>query len=397
VRAGRIHLCFVTATMEFSSMFKSSRSHLRALTLTLVLALALIAAFATVASAYPNYAEVCSNCHIGPATAPVVTVTSGPDVDPASYTVQQQSAGWAAFDLSADSTRLAGGTGSDGTFTAPLSHYVRVCASDGASTGTFSQAWYLKPKVATGHGAISPAADQLVATGGSQVFTFTAEAGYHVSDVRIDGTSDPGAVSAGSYTYGNVQADSTIQVTFAPDIATHTITATAGPNGTISPAGATNVAQGSGQTYVITPNTGYAVDKLLVDDVAKTAALRYAFSNVTANHTIAVTFKVAAPAKSTISLSLSGLKAGAVKCRKTITAKGTLKPARATKATLTFQRKVGRKWVKATAKTATVKSNGAFSLAYKPTRKGSWRVQAAVKGTSAYGKAASPWRSFRVK
>jgi hypothetical protein len=381
--------------MEFSFMYKSSRTHLGVLALTLVVAVALISAFATIAAASPEYTSLCSDCHGGSGAVPTVTATSGTGVDPVTYQVQQQLVGWAAFDLSAGSARIAGSTASDATFTAPLGHYVRVCASDGSSTGTYSQAWFLKPTVISGHGTASPAGNQLVATGGSQTFTFTPDAGYHVSDVKIGGISNPAAVTAGSYTYSNVQADSEIKVTFASDAANFTITATAGPHGAISPAGATSVAQGASQTYTITPDAGYVLDKLLVDNVAKTAASSYTFSNVTASHKIDVTFKVAAPAKSTLTVAVSGtLKAG-----KTVTLKGTLKPAHAAKVTLTIQRKSGAKWVKVTSKSATASATtGAYKLAYRlPKKKGSYRVQAAAAGTSAYAKATSAWRSFKVK
>jgi hypothetical protein len=379
-------------------MFTSSRTHLGVLALTLVVAVVLVAAFATIAAASPSYTEFCSNCHSGAAAAPTVNVTSAAGADPVTYSVNQGLTAWAAFDLTAGSKRIAGDMSSDGTFSAPLGHYVRVCASDGANTGTWTQAYILTPKLdSTPHGAVSPSSAAVVAKGAGQAFTFTPDAGYRVSDVKIDGVANPAAVSAGSYSYSNVQADSTIQVTFAPDVAGFAITATAGPNGTVSPAGVTNVTQGSSQTYAITPNAGYQVDTLLVDGVAKPAALSYTFSNVTAAHTIAVTFKVAAPAKSTVSLALAGLKSGAVKLHKSVTAKGALAPARAAKATLTFQRKAGSTWAKAAVKTTTVKANGAYSLAYKPAKKGSWRVQTTVAGTSSYAKAISAWRTFKVK
>lgn len=45
----------------------------------------------------------------------------------------------------------------------------------------------------------------------------------------------------------------------------HTIRASAGANGTISPAGWTSVGEGGEQTFTITPDAGYAVAKVLVD------------------------------------------------------------------------------------------------------------------------------------
>jgi hypothetical protein len=69
-----------------------------------------------------------------------------------------------------------------------------------------------------------------------------------------------------------------------------TITASAGANGTISPSGAIIVAYGASQTFTMNPNTGYYIATLTVDGSPVTPAPRYTFTNVTANHTISVTF-----------------------------------------------------------------------------------------------------------
>ena len=83
-------------------------------------------------------------------------------------------------------------------------------------------------------------------------------------------------------------ATHTIHATFA--INTYTITATAGANGTISPSGAVSVNHGADQTFTITPSAGYHVDTLTVDGGSVAAATSYTFTNVTATHTIDVTF-----------------------------------------------------------------------------------------------------------
>ena len=72
---------------------------------------------------------------------------------------------------------------------------------------------------------------------------------------------------------------------------TYTITATAGANGSISPSGEVDVTDGTDQTFTITPNAGYEIDTLKVDGKAVTASTSYTFSDVTAGHTIDVTFK----------------------------------------------------------------------------------------------------------
>lgn len=66
--------------------------------------------------------------------------------------------------------------------------------------------------------------------------------------------------------------------------------ASAGPGGSISPAGAFDVWEGAGQTFTITPDAGNQILDLIVDGVSIAAANNYKFDNVMAPHTISVTF-----------------------------------------------------------------------------------------------------------
>ena len=74
----------------------------------------------------------------------------------------------------------------------------------------------------------------------------------------------------------------------------HTITASAGANGTITPSGSVSVIDGKDKTFTFAPNAGYEVDTVTVDGSAVTVTDdSYTFTKVTADHTIAVTFKEA--------------------------------------------------------------------------------------------------------
>lgn len=350
----------------------------------------LLAAFAAVASATPNIQEICSDCHTGVGAPPIVT-SSG--TNPVTYNVTQTSTAWAAFDLSTPNIdRIGGDLSSTGTFTAPAGHYVRVCAADGSSTGTWTTGYLVKP-TAKANGTISPSANQVVAPGASSAaFTITPSAGYHIADVTINGTSNAAAVASGTYTATAVNADVTIVASFAAAVSNFTITPTVGTGGKMSPSTVQTVASGADLKFTITPNSGYQVATLMVDGAAVAKATSYTFSAVTANHTIAVTF-----AKPTLSLTLTGLKSGAIKAGKSLTCKGAVKPARAGKATVTIQRKVGTKWVKVTAKAATLNATtGAYSCTYKPTKKGAWRIQTSVAKSSLLAAATSTWKTFKV-
>jgi DMSO/TMAO reductase YedYZ molybdopterin-dependent catalytic subunit len=139
---------------------------------------------------------------------------------------------------------------------------------------------------ATGSGgSISPDGSVVLNTGESAAFSITANAGYHIVDVKVDGAS-VGAVT--SYTFTNVTGYHTIVASFAPD--THTITATAGTGGAISPSGAVTVNHGSSQTFVVTASPGYRTSDVQVDGFSVGVVSSYAFTSVTAGHTIAASF-----------------------------------------------------------------------------------------------------------
>src|SRR5690349_13359431 len=70
----------------------------------------------------------------------------------------------------------------------------------------------------------------------------------------------------------------------------YTITASAGPHGSIAPSGSVPVTSGNNQLFTFTPAGGYFVDSIVVDNVFKGDSGTYQFTNVTANHSIRVVF-----------------------------------------------------------------------------------------------------------
>ncbi len=135
------------------------------------------------------------------------------------------------------------------------------------------------------NGSISPAGAVAVDDGSDQTFTITPDANYYVSDVLVDGVS-VGAVA--TYTFTNVTAYHTIAASFGTNI----ITATAGPNGSISPSGAVAVGTGATRSFTITADTNYHVSDVLVDGVSIGAETTYTFINVTSDHTIEASFEI---------------------------------------------------------------------------------------------------------
>jgi len=75
----------------------------------------------------------------------------------------------------------------------------------------------------------------------------------------------------------------------------HTITASAGSNGSITQSGPISVADGTDETFTITANGGYHVADVLVDGSSVGAVSTYTFASVTADHTISASFAVNPP------------------------------------------------------------------------------------------------------
>jgi len=74
----------------------------------------------------------------------------------------------------------------------------------------------------------------------------------------------------------------------------HTILATAGTGGTISPMGAIAVNCADSQTFTFSANSGYEISQVLIDNLNNfpaVAAGTYTFTNIQANHKIEVSFK----------------------------------------------------------------------------------------------------------
>lgn len=208
---------------------------------------------------------------------------------------------------------------------------------------------YLFTATAGPGGSISPTGETPVTAGETVLYRFTPNDGYGIKDVVVDGKSY-GVTSAlpveatgnrsihatfqklysltvnngtgtGLYPEGFVVdiaaavpagetftswsgpvADPVSEVTTvvmpASDVivaaqygVVHTITATAGNGGTLTPSGAINVPAGKDTTISITPNPGFEIESIVVDGVVQAIAGSYTFKGIAGNHTIDVTFK----------------------------------------------------------------------------------------------------------
>jgi hypothetical protein len=137
-------------------------------------------------------------------------------------------------------------------------------------------------------GSISPSGSVQVIFGDSQRFVVTADSSHIIDTLFVDGVH---VDSTTSYTFTDVQTNHTIHATFA--VRTFTIVATVvGEGGTITPSGTVVVNYGDSASFTMHPNDGYQVDSVFVDGVFATSDTVYTFEDVTANHTIDVTFRM---------------------------------------------------------------------------------------------------------
>ena len=140
------------------------------------------------------------------------------------------------------------------------------------------------------NGTISPSTVQTVDYGSSCSFTFTANTGYEIDKVLVNGAAV--SVSGTSYTISNITKDTTIAVSYK--LKKYKVTpSVTGTGGTISPNTVQTVNHGDSCTFTFTPSANYEIDKVLVNGAAVTpTGNKYTISNITKDTTISVSFKL---------------------------------------------------------------------------------------------------------
>ncbi len=190
---------------------------------------------------------------------------------------------------------FAGWTGDTVTSANPISLEMKRGRS---VTATFTINTYEITAIAGTNGRISPSGAIQVPHGGTQTFSITPDTGYYIADVLIDGV--PAGVLP-MYEFTNVTAPHTIEAIFAINV--YTISASAGPNGSISPEGNVPVSHGSDRLFTITPDPGYTVADVEVDGVSIGAVTSYQFTSVAAPHSISASFELV---RFAVSISVAG-------------------------------------------------------------------------------------------
>ena len=99
-----------------------------------------------------------------------------------------------------------------------------------------------------------------------------------------------------------------------------------------------------------------------------------------------------------LTLKLSGLRSGAMRLGRRVTAKGRVTPTSlaGSKVKLSVQKKRGARWVTLKRVARTISITGAYSWKYKPVRSGAYRMRATIAKTAAHTAARTKWRLFKV-
>ena len=140
--------------------------------------------------------------------------------------------------------------------------------------------------VLTDGGTITPSGNIFIPNDSSQQFSITNNPGYVLDKIWVNNSS---VDSTNSYTFYNVTGDSTIEVFFKID--TFIITTYYNNGGAINPAGTNTITYFDSLVYSISPDLGYYVDSLFIDENIIPNATEYTFKNVLKNTSIRGVFK----------------------------------------------------------------------------------------------------------
>ena len=176
----------------------------------------------------------------------------------------------------------------DGVSMGPITSYRFLnVVNDHTIWAFFARDTFTITPTAGAGGALTPGTVQTVDSGtDSATFTVTPDPNYHIVDVLVDGAS-VGPVT--SYKFTNVTANHTIVASFA--LSTFTVTPIFNTGGSITPNTTQTVIAGSDSaTFTIVPLAGRFILDVKIDGVSVGAVTAHKFTNVTANHTIEVTF-----------------------------------------------------------------------------------------------------------
>ena len=139
--------------------------------------------------------------------------------------------------------------------------------------------------------------------GAYATLALSAESGYRIASVRVNGSDDTYSVTNNQYTISYISQNTTVEVTFETiPIPTYSLSITATGNGSATFNGTTvknqtrsfTLDEGTTATVTFSPDNGNSVSSVKVngnDVTSQISANRYTINNITANATLEVTFQ----------------------------------------------------------------------------------------------------------
>jgi outer membrane protein assembly factor BamB len=145
----------------------------------------------------------------------------------------------------------------------------------------------VKASIKVGNGTVYPLS-QVVNYDQPAIVNIVPEIGYHLDKLTDNGKDVTSKVIDNKYMIALVKEDHEIIATFA--ISTFTIVASAGESGSISPSGTITVNYVPNLTFTITPDEGYRIKDVIVDEVSVGAVSTYTFKDISSDHSIKAIF-----------------------------------------------------------------------------------------------------------
>ena len=155
----------------------------------------------------------------------------------------------------------------------------------------YNQSQYTIQSIVTEGGNINPLGTLLLNKGETYTYQYSANAGYSIDSVIIDGIVNYDSLS--SYTFTNVQTNHRIQIVYKKNY--YTITSSKNiEGGLISNEGINIVVNGSTQLYFIQANAGYKIDSIYINNIGQSINQQtyiYEINNINKDINIYVIFK----------------------------------------------------------------------------------------------------------
>ncbi|MBS4027615.1 MAG: hypothetical protein KGZ58_03165, partial [Ignavibacteriales bacterium] len=136
------------------------------------------------------------------------------------------------------------------------------------------------------NGSISPAGAVSVTHGSNKQFQFFPDATYHIDSILVDGSY---VGNTTPYVVQNVTSNHTVTAVYSNQFS---VTVNEPTNGDISPSGNLDVTYGDSLQFFVTPDEGYEIDSIFVNDVYNGNTSPFTVYNITSNLNVRVKFKL---------------------------------------------------------------------------------------------------------